>query len=50
MKAGATIGDSPMPWGSLRRMTEEDLRAIYRYLQSLDPVAHQVGPIVQEKD
>jgi mono/diheme cytochrome c family protein len=50
MKAGATIGDSPMPWGSFRRMTEEDLRAIYRYLQSLDPVAHQVGPIVQEKD
>jgi len=47
MKAGATITDSPMPWGSFRRMTEEDLRAIYRYLETLDPVEHQVGPIVQ---
>lgn len=47
MKEGATIADSPMPWGSFRRMTEGDLRAIYRYLQSLDPVQRDNGPIVQ---
>jgi mono/diheme cytochrome c family protein len=50
MKAGAAIGDSPMPWGSFRRMMEDDLRAIYRYLMSLDPVVHQIGPIVQPRD
>lgn len=47
MVAGASIADSPMPWGSFRRMTEEDLRAIYRYLMSLDPVERENGPIVQ---
>jgi mono/diheme cytochrome c family protein len=47
MLAGATIPDSPMPWGSFRRMTEDDLRAIYRYLMSLDPVERENGPIVQ---
>jgi mono/diheme cytochrome c family protein len=50
MKGGTTIDDSPMPWGSFGRMTEDDLRAIYRYLQSLEPVEHPVGPIVQRKD
>ena len=29
---------SPMPWAQLRTMTEEDLRAVYRYLRSLPPV------------
>lgn len=29
---------SPMPWAQFRTMTEEDLRALYRYLRSLPPV------------
>ena len=28
--------DSPMPWNELRTMTEDDLRAIYRYLRTLE--------------
>jgi hypothetical protein len=28
-------------------MSEEDLRAIYRYLKSLDPVVSDVGPVVE---
>lgn len=28
---------SPMPWGAFRRMTDDDLRAIYRYLRTLPP-------------
>lgn len=28
---------SPMPWGSFRQMSDDDLRAIYRYLRSLPP-------------
>lgn len=28
---------SPMPWGNFRKMSEDDLRALYRYLRSLPP-------------
>jgi hypothetical protein len=28
---------SPMPWGTFRNRTEDDLRALYRYLRSLPP-------------
>lgn len=47
MKVGATIPDSPMPWGNYMRMTETDLAALYRYLMSLDPVLRENGPVVQ---
>lgn len=47
MQTGATIRDSPMPWGNYMRMTESDIRAIYRYLMSLEPVRRDNGPIVQ---
>lgn len=51
MHAGPVYQDSPMPWGSYRRMTDTDLRALYRYLQSLKPVHHDTGPSLQpEKD
>jgi len=46
MREGAAIPDSPMPWGSYIRMTESDLRAVYRYLQSLEPVYRDIGPMV----
>jgi mono/diheme cytochrome c family protein len=28
---------SPMPWGAFRKMTDDDLRALYRYLRTLPP-------------
>lgn len=31
-----------MPWQQYQRMTEEDLRAIYRYLRTLPPIRHRV--------
>jgi mono/diheme cytochrome c family protein len=43
-RAGRVIPGSPMPWQSLGRMEEDDLRAIYRYLKSLPPVKNDVGP------
>jgi mono/diheme cytochrome c family protein len=49
MQRGAVFADSPMPWGSYRRMTETDLRALYRYLHSLKPVRRDNGPIVQSE-
>lgn len=31
-----------MPWRQLSRMTDEDLKAIYRYLMTLKPVRHEI--------
>lgn len=31
-----------MPWREARRMTEDDLRAIYRYLRTLPPIQNEV--------
>jgi mono/diheme cytochrome c family protein len=41
-KGGRVHADSPMPWEAFQSMTETDLRAIYRYLQTLPPAA--TGP------
>jgi len=46
-RTGRVIDESIMPWGPFSRMTDEDLRAIYLYLNSLDPVQNQVGPTVE---
>jgi mono/diheme cytochrome c family protein len=46
-RAGLVMPDSPMPWGGFSRMTDTDLRALYRFLHSLPPVHHDVGPTVQ---
>ena len=45
MKTGEMPGhtlNAVMPWGYYRGMTDEDLRAIYSYLQGLRPVRHFV--------
>lgn len=31
-----------MPWQQIRRMTDDDLRAIYRYLRTVEPVRNEV--------
>jgi mono/diheme cytochrome c family protein len=46
-RAGLVMPDSPMPWAGFSRMTDTDLRALYRFLHSLPPVHHDVGPTVQ---
>ena len=33
--AGERIAGSPMPWQAFRRITDDDLRAIYRYLKTV---------------
>ena len=45
-RQGRLIPGSPMPWQAFSRMSEEDLRAIYRYLQSVPAVKRDVGPPV----
>jgi mono/diheme cytochrome c family protein len=32
-----------MPWPQFKRMTDDDLRAIYRYLRTVPPITHHIG-------
>lgn len=49
MKGGRVITGSHMPWEAFAEMTDSDLRSIYRYLESLDPVVNNVGPTRRKK-
>lgn len=46
---GRVLPGSPMPWQGFKNMDDDDLRAIYRYLQSLPPVVNDVGPPYVDK-
>jgi mono/diheme cytochrome c family protein len=48
-RVGEVFPGSPMPWGAFARFTDDDLRAIYRYLRSLPPTPNQTGAAVQPK-
>jgi mono/diheme cytochrome c family protein len=41
---GRLVRGSPMPWENFQRLTEADVRSVYRYLRTLEPVEHNVGP------
>ena len=47
--AGVGIPHTHMPWKQFQRMSETDVRAIYRYLRTLPPSDHNPGPVVQER-
>ena len=47
-RAGRLIAGSPMPWQGLAQMSEDDLRAMYRYLKTVPAVSRDVGPPVRE--
>jgi len=49
-RAGTLVRGTPMDWEMFRRMSDTDLRAVYRYLMSLDPVENDTGPTVRRKD
>ena len=42
-RAGRVIPHSPMPWHGFQRMSDDDLRAIYRYLKTVPAVHRDVG-------
>jgi mono/diheme cytochrome c family protein len=48
-RQGEFVEGTPMPWGAYSRMTEADLRSVFRYLKSLPPVEHTTGPALQTK-
>ena len=47
-KTGRIIAGSPMPWGAFSRMDDVELKALYKYLVSLDPINREVAQVVFE--
>jgi mono/diheme cytochrome c family protein len=48
-RAGPLNGNgSHMPWRAFARMSDDDLRAIFRYLKTVPPVENSPGPLVAE--
>jgi len=45
-RGGRMYLGSPMPWGHYSRLDEVDMKALYRYLHSLDPVENVVERVV----
>ena len=45
-KGGRIHKGSPMPWGMFAKMDDTDLKALYRYLHSLDPVENRIEKTV----
>lgn len=47
-KAGKAIKHSAMPWGPFKRMSDNDLKAIYRYLKTVKPIKNKVEKTLVE--
>lgn len=45
---GRIVPPSIMPWENFSRMTEADLRSIYRFLRSLPPAVNDTGPVYRK--
>ncbi len=45
-RQGRVIPESPMPWQAFSRISEDDLRSIYRYLKSVPRVKRDNGPVM----
>lgn len=43
-RAGRVIPGSPMPWQGFQQLSDDDLRAIYRYLVTVPQSTNDVGP------
>lgn len=48
-KKGRVINISPMHWGPFSKMSDEDIEALFIYLNSLDPIPRDVGTLVYKK-
>jgi len=49
-REGKKIANSPMPWGPFSRLDEIDLKAIYRYMQTVEPVERSFSEMVIKKE
>lgn len=48
-RQGKIIPHSEMPWGPFRNMSDVEIKAIYKFLQTVPPVQNNTGPIVVAK-
>lgn len=46
-RGGRIIRGSKMPWEAFARLSENDVRSIYRYLRTVPPAKRAVGPTVR---
>lgn len=46
MRGGRVHMTSPMPWGPFSRLDDSDLKALYRFFQTVKPVKKEINPIV----
>jgi mono/diheme cytochrome c family protein len=44
-RRGRSYEGSPMPWESFSNLSDNDLKAVYRYLKSVKPVYNKTGPV-----
>jgi mono/diheme cytochrome c family protein len=49
-RQGRVVLISPMDWGPFSRINDEDLTSIYMFLNSLQPIEHEVGDIMFKKE
>ena len=49
-RAGRIVRGSKMPWEAFARLTENDVRSLYRYLQTVPAAKRDVGPIVRARE
>ena len=47
-RLGPVIPQAPMPWRAFQKLSDDDLRAIYRYLMTVPAVRRDVGPPMVE--
>jgi mono/diheme cytochrome c family protein len=48
-RAGPLLPGTHMPWNAYGRMSDDDLRAIFRYLRTLEAVPLDPGPVLQPR-
>jgi mono/diheme cytochrome c family protein len=46
-RQGKIIPQSIMPWGQFKHMNDTEVKAIWKYLQSVTPVVKNNGPVIQ---
>ncbi len=49
-REGKKIEHSPMPWGPFSRLDDADLKAIYKYLQTIEPVEKLIENVLAKKE
>lgn len=47
-RMGKLVKQSHMPWGPFSRMSDDELKAIYNFLQTVNPVRNEVIPVVKK--